>query len=159
MSRREVWKSFLDYKGMSIEVSTSTGRFRVEQLSSGDPFDTLDAAKRAIAKTVKKQNAVARQPVIVLNDYYSMEPEESTFAHGQLTSARAEHGGGRAFVTVGEENEQFDVEKVYLDTPENRTLAARVDAIRAEVAKLETEKESIIEKKMKRPALPGLEKK
>jgi hypothetical protein len=155
MSRQEK-KTVTEHMGVDIELNLSTGKFVVEALGRND-LDSLDAAKKAIKKSQEQNNKVQRRTVLVHDDSYGYDDEDSKdpWREGELTSFSA-RGRNRlhANIMYGKERSEIDPDELYENTKENRALANRVWEITKQIVALKRERDDIMAKKMQRVPVP-----
>lgn len=146
------------YRGNEIYLNKVTSKFLVAEIAEIEPCDTLQAAKNAIDRHIAAANKGVRRKVLTFKDrYYRGEEEVREIRVGELTSWTRPRGYSRLEgVVVYGKNSRDNVapDDIFEDTQENRVLMERVRELDRQAIKAKKEAARIIEKELKRAAVP-----
>lgn len=127
------------YRDAEIMLDVKDSTFTVPALELTG-LANVAAARHALDVHVKERTKVVRRKVWCHEDYYN-RTEAECWTIAEITSFRFRDSGVRAIVMQDGNREEFDVDDVFEDTPENQASIDRLIAIKKEVAKLEDEYE------------------
>lgn len=131
-----------EYRGHSIVLNKTSGKFLVLEIANAEGQESIQKARALIESHIRGMNKGVRQKVLVFNETYVNDEQPREILEGELTSwTRARRYGGsvEGVVSFGKNSRStYYPDQIFLDTKENRRLMEQV---------LELERERVAKKK------------